>query len=69
MRWILLAGFALGAIMGGAFLEKTIGNHVGWAGWVVGTISSAVLGTWVAFLGASFTAIARDALRQAHGRQ
>ncbi|QEG35710.1 hypothetical protein [Bythopirellula goksoeyrii] len=69
MRWFLLTGFLIGTLLGGTLLAATIGNRVGWSGWVVGTISSAVLGTWVAFLGVSFTAIARDALRQAHSRQ
>ncbi|TWU20796.1 hypothetical protein Pla144_48480 [Bythopirellula polymerisocia] len=68
-RWFLLSGFSVGALLGGTLLAVTIGNRIGWAGWVVGTVSSAVLGTWVAFLGVSFTAIARDALRQAHGKK
>ncbi len=69
MRWFMLTGFAIGTLLGGTILAVTIGNRIGWAGWVVGTISSGVLGTWLAFLGVSFTAIARDAVRQAHGRE
>lgn len=69
MRWILLGGFSLGALLGGTFLATAFGNRIGWPGWVVGTISSGVLGAWLAFLGVSFTVIARDAVRQAHGRE
>ncbi len=69
MKWFLLGGLSLGFVLGGALLALTIGHRIGWAGWVVGTISGAVLGTWLAFLAVSFTTIARDALRQAHGRE
>ena len=69
MKWFLLGGLVLGFILGGTLLALTIGHRIGWAGWVVGTISGAVLGTWLAFLAVSFTAISRAALRQAHGRE
>jgi hypothetical protein len=69
MKWYLLGGLATGLILGGTALALTIGHRIGWAGWMVGTMSGAVLGTWLAFLAVSFTAIARDALRQAHGRE
>ncbi len=68
MRWFLLTGFCVGTLLGGTILAVTIGYRIGWAGWVVGTLSGSVLGTWIAFLGVSFTTIARDAVRQAHGR-
>ena len=69
MKWFLLAGLLVGLVLGGTVLAFTIGHRIGWAGWAVGTISGAVLGTWLAFLAVSFTTIARDALRQAHGRE
>lgn len=69
MKWFLLAGLLVGLVLGGTVLALTIGHRIGWAGWAVGTISGAVLGTWLAFLAVSFTTIARDALRQAHGRE
>jgi hypothetical protein len=69
MKWFLLGGLLVGLILGCCVLALTIGHRIGWAGWVVGTISGAVLGTWLAFLAVSFTTIARDALRQAHGRE
>lgn len=67
MKWFLLGGLSLGFVFGGTILALTIGHRIGWAGWVVGTISGAVLGTWLTFLTVSFTTIARDAWRQAHG--
>ncbi len=69
LKWFLLGGLTLGFILGITVLALTIGHRIGWAGWVVGTISGAVLGTWLAFLAVSFTTIARDAWRQAHGRE
>jgi hypothetical protein len=69
MRWFLLAGLLVGLAFGGTVLWLTIGYRIGWAGWIVGTISGAVLGTWIAFLAVSFTTISRDALRQMHGRE
>ncbi|MDZ4656819.1 MAG: hypothetical protein SH868_04480 [Bythopirellula sp.] len=69
MKWFLLGGLVLGFGLGGTVLALTIGHRIGWAGWVVGTISGAVLGIWLAFLAVSFTTIARDAWRQAHGRE
>ncbi len=69
LKWFLLAGLSLGAILGSTILALTIGYRIGWAGWVVGTISGGVLGTWLAFLSVVFTAITRDAWRQSHGRE
>ena len=68
MKWILLAGLVVGSTLAGSVVWLTIGYRIGIAGWVVATISGGVLGTWLAFLAVSFTAIARDAWRQAHGR-
>jgi hypothetical protein len=68
MRWFLLAGLSVGLAFGGMVLWLTIGHRIGWAGWVVGTMSGGVMGTWIAFLAVSFTTISRDALRQMHGR-
>jgi hypothetical protein len=68
MRWYLLAGLGGGLIFAAAVLALTIGSRAGWAGWLVGLSSGGVLGVWAAFMAVSFTTIARDALRQAHGR-
>lgn len=69
MKWFLLAGLLVGLAFGGTVLWLTIGHRISWAGWVVGTLSGGVMGTWIAFLAVSFTTISRDALRQMHGRE
>jgi hypothetical protein len=69
MRWYLLAGLSAGLLLAGGVLALTIGNRIGWAGWIVAAISGGVLGVWAAFMAVSFTTIARDAWRQAHGRE
>jgi hypothetical protein len=66
MRWYVFGGLATGLLVAATLLAVTIGHRIGWAGWVVGSISGGVLGVWIAFMGVSFTTIARDALRQAH---
>ena len=63
--WFVGAGTLLGALIGGSVISWTLGPQSGWAGWVVGTISCAVLGTWVAFLASSFGSIARHAWQHA----
>lgn len=68
LRWYLLGGFSIGFLIAGLILAVTIGYRITWAGWLVGAVSGGVLGVWIAFLAVSFTTIARDALRQAHGR-
>jgi hypothetical protein len=68
-RWFVISGALAGFVLTGTLLNLTIGYRIGWAGWAVGTISGSVMGTWVAFLAVSFTTIARDAWRQAHGRE
>lgn len=68
LRWYLLGGFTVGLILGATLLVLTIGHRIGWAGWIVGAISGGVLGIWLTFLTVSFTTIARDAWRQADGR-
>jgi hypothetical protein len=68
MRWYVLGGLAAGVVGATAILVLTIGTRAGWAGWLVGMISGGVLGVWIAFMAVSFTTIARDASRQAHGR-
>lgn len=66
MVWFVVAGTLLGMILGGLILWIALGDRIGWAGWVVGTISCGVLGTWFAFLASSFGTIARHAWRHAH---
>ena len=68
LRWYLLGGLAGGWILGGTLLGTAVGSRIGWIGWLVGSFSGGVFGTWLVFMVVSFTTIARDALRQAHGR-
>jgi len=68
LRWFLIAGVMVGAAAGATIINFSLGTRVGWAGWIVGTISSGVLGFWVAFLASSFGSIARIAWRQAHDK-
>lgn len=63
--WVVAGGGIAGALLGGAGLLVTIGPRIGWAGWLVATISCAVLGTWLAFLASSFGTITSDAWRHA----
>ena len=63
--WFIVGGAVLSMILGGTLLWLTIGERIGWAGWIVGTISCGVLGTWTAFLASSFSTIARHAWRHA----
>ena len=63
--YFVMAGAWIGAMVGGAAILLTIGPRIGWAGWAVGTVSCAVLGTWLAFLVSRFGTIARHAWRQA----
>lgn len=63
--WFIVGGALLSMILGGTLLWLTIGERIGWAGWIVGTISCGVLGTWTAFLASSFSTIARHAWRHA----
>jgi len=65
LLWFVVGGAIVGAIVGGTLLALTMGARIGWAGWVVGTLSCGVLGTWAAFLASSFSVIARQAWRHA----
>ena len=62
--WIA-AGAIVGGSLGMAILAATIGHRTSAAGVVVGALSTAVVGAWFAFLGASFWAIARAGWRDA----
>lgn len=66
--WFVSGGLLLGAVVGLTAIACTIGPHIGWPGWAVGTISCAVLGAWAAFLASSFSSIARHAWREAEER-
>ena len=51
--WIMrlvVTGAVCGALLGAMAMALLLGGGIGWAGWVVGTISSAVLGAWAAFV-------------------
>lgn len=68
--WFVVAGLALGLLAGAVGIGLTIGSKMEWAGWAVGVISCGVLGAWLAFLGSTFSSIARHAWRHAndHGK-
>lgn len=67
-RWFIIGGVSLGLIGGALAIGLTIGERIGWAGWLVGTLSCGILGAWLAFLGSTFGAIARHAWRDADRR-
>lgn len=70
-RWLkawVVGGTLVGAIAGSTMLALTIGWRIGWAGFLVGAISFAVLGCWLAFLAYSFSSISRHAWREATGK-
>lgn len=61
---------AVGAILGGCsgiavFASDTLSHRVPLAGILVGAVSFAILGAWLAFIGGSFYAIFRHGLREA----
>jgi hypothetical protein len=65
LRRLIVAGVAVGGLIGTAVLAATIGDRSTAAGIVVGGVSSAVLGGWTAFLGGSFYGILRHGLHDA----
>ncbi len=69
LRWFLAAGAILGTFIGGTILELSLGQRIGWAGWVVGVISCGVLGIWAVFLANSFWSIIRQAWRHSHEKE
>ena len=72
LRLCIAAGAVFGGILGAAVLGATIGQRVTLAGVAVGAMSMAVLGAWMAFVGASSWAILRrgwrDAVTEGGGR-
>ena len=67
---LVIAGAILGGCLGGAlFLTDMIGHRASPAGVVVGAMSLAVVGGWLAFIGGSFYAIFRHGLRDAMAQQ
>ena len=64
-RWFVAGGTCLGLVLGTYAIYVTLGTDAGWAGWLVGVLSSGVLGAWVAFLICTFNSIARHAWRHA----
>lgn len=63
--WFVAGGMLLGLAAGIAGVAWMLGTQAGWAGWIVGTVSCGVLGAWLAFLGSTFSSIARHAWRHA----
>lgn len=68
LKWILWAGWMVGATFAGSVVWLTIGTRMSWIGWIVATLSGGIFGTWLVFLAVSFMAIARAAWRQANER-
>lgn len=66
---IVAAGAVLGGVGGVVGLALTIGHRTSLTGLVVGAVSIAVLGGWLAFLSASFYAIFRHGWREAVAEQ
>jgi hypothetical protein len=54
-----------GGVIGGVLIATAIGHRTSPSGVLVGSISSAVLGGWFAFLGGSFYGIFRHGVRDA----
>jgi hypothetical protein len=73
MRWlpkVVIAGAFVGGCGGVAlFAFDSISHTASPAGILVGAISVAILGAWIAFLGGSFYAIFRHGLREAMAHQ
>lgn len=70
---LLVAGGAvLAGVTGGLVLATTIGDRITLPGMLVGALSAAVLGAWIAFVLGGFVGISRhawrDASRQYHDR-
>jgi hypothetical protein len=65
MRVCLTAGAVLGGLLGVLVLSLTIGNRTTLAGILVGAASMAVVGGWLAFVGASAWSIFRQGWRDA----
>jgi hypothetical protein len=66
---IIVAGVIIGGILGACVLGATIGHRSTLAGVAVGSVSSGVVGGWIAFLGGSFYGIFRHGLRDAIAEQ
>jgi len=62
---LIAAGIAFGGVAGGIFLAYAIGSRTSIAGVMIGALSLAVVGGWIAFIASSFYAIFRDGLREA----
>jgi hypothetical protein len=62
---VILAGSLCGGITGAVLLFATISDRTSLVGVLVGAISLAVLGGWLAFLGANFYMTFRHGLREA----
>ena len=63
--WVAAIGAGLGGTLGGSILAWSILHRISLAGWLVGTISAAVLGAWLSLLFASFWYITRRTWREA----
>lgn len=65
LRMIVVAGAVLGGCLGVAALSLFVGNRTTSAGIIVGAVSMAVVGAWVAFVGANSWTIFRQGWRDA----
>ena len=71
-RWLILVvtfGTTIGGVVGAAVMSAAFERPITWAGWMVGMLSCAVLGSWIAFLLRNFGTIARHAWRHAHAHE
>ena len=66
---LILAGATFGGVIGLVFLALSIGHRASVAGIVVGSLSAAVLGAWLSFLGGSFYGVFRHGVRDALAEQ
>ena len=69
LRPLVILGSGFGALAGGILLAMTIGEQTSPAGLVVGSLSTAVLAGWAAFLGGNFYGIARHVWHEAAVQQ
>lgn len=68
LSWIPLLvfiGAVAGAAIGGMGLSATVGHRITMPGLILGSLSTAALGAWIAFLVSGFVGISRHAWREA----
>jgi hypothetical protein len=66
---LVIGTTAIGGLGGGVLLGGTIGHRTSVEGIIVGAVSFAVLGGWIAFLGGNFYGVFRHGFREALAEQ